>query len=164
MTEKIDAARETSPYEFLTGEHENRVKTETLYEPLRRIDLFENLSNTDVELIARLAHEFDVAADTSLMREGQDEVELVLVMSGSLRIEKNGEIIGRVPAGKYVGEIALLDGKSRLAGVIANEQSRLLVIQKHTFDHVLASSPGLKDTLLLGLCARIRRLQGESAI
>lgn len=162
MTDDVDTAPDTAPYEFLTRENEISARSQSLRQPLRQIDLFENLSDADLTLVSRLSKEIEVSAGSQLMEQGETETELVLVMSGGLRIERDGEIIGRVPVGRHIGEISLLDGKPRVASVIAEEASRLLVIQKHTFDHLLTSSPGLKDSLLLGLCARIRRLQGEA--
>jgi CRP-like cAMP-binding protein len=161
MSERDQTDAPLPPYDFLTGESKIAAKIQEYHEPLRRVPLFANLGDDDLDLMARLVREFSVESDTQLMAQGTEGSELLLIRSGRVRIERDGHVIAHLGVGEHVGELSLLDGKQRSASVYADSPVTLLVIQKHTFDYVLQSNPALKDTLLITLTERLRELQEE---
>lgn len=161
MSERDQTDVPRPAYDFLTHESRVTAKIEEYHEPLRRVPLFTNVGDDDLHLLAQLVQEVNIEPETLLMEQGTEGTELMLIQSGRVRIERDGHVIAHFGAGEHVGELALLDGKSRSASVYADSPVTLLVIQKHTFDHVLQSSPGLKDTLLTTLTERLRELQKE---
>jgi CRP/FNR family transcriptional regulator, cyclic AMP receptor protein len=161
MPDRDDMHAGQSPYDFLTGENRIQAKIEQYRGPLRGVGLFANLKDADLDLIARLVNEVKVEPNARILEQGSEGSDLLLIRSGSVRIEHNGQVIAHLGEGDYVGELSLLDGEPRSASVYAATTCDLLVIQKHTFDHVLHSSPALKDALLSTLCARLRELQEE---
>jgi len=156
-----DTAPASQPsYDFLTHESQAQVKIDHLHEPLRRVPLFARMNDTEIDVLARLAVERDVEPETQIMVQGAEGGELIVIMKGRVRVELNGQEIAQLGEGEAVGELSLIDGKPRSASVFAAEPSHLLIIQKHTFDHVLESTPRIKDTLLITLVERLRDLHG----
>ena len=93
------------------------------------------------------------------MRQGEIGRELVLIVDGSVRIERNGKVIARRGADEFLGELALLDKKPRTATVVTDTSSTLLVIHSSRFWPLLETVPGVQLKLLIGLAARMRELQ-----
>ncbi|GAC1442779.1 MAG: hypothetical protein NVSMB52_00350 [Chloroflexota bacterium] len=158
MTEEPGAAQE-APYDFLGVETETESAIGHMRDKLRRIKLFSHLSDADLDLVARLGNEVDVQPGAVLMQQDEEATEMALVLRGRVRIEKDGQEVAHVEEGDQIGALSLLDGKTRSVSVSADVPTRLFVIQKHTFDHLLTTSPALKDALLLALCSRLRELQ-----
>jgi CRP/FNR family transcriptional regulator/CRP/FNR family cyclic AMP-dependent transcriptional regulator len=150
---------QTPVYDFLTGESRTQQKIASVQEQLRHVALFSDLTQNELDLVARLANEVHAAADQALVQQGEPGNELILIANGRVRVERNGQVIAHMETGNYFGEMSLLDGYPRSATVITAVPSDLLVIQKHTFDHLLESTPELKSKLLVTLSHRLRRLQ-----
>ncbi len=72
----------------------------------------------------------DVGADEVLLVDGQPVDALLVLVAGSLRVEKGGVTIARVTRpGSCVGEMSLLLGVPATAGVVATEPSVLAVVE-----------------------------------
>ena len=128
-------------------------------EVLRKVPLFQSLSKRDLDQVARIAEEVQSPPGEVLMRQGEPGRTFILVVDGSVRIERNGEVIAHRGAGEFLGELALLDGKGRSASVITEEPATLLVIHWGRFWPLLESVPGVQRKLLIGLAGRLREIE-----
>lgn len=126
---------------------------------LQTVPLFQTLSKRDLDHIATIADEVDSAPGEVLMRQGEPGREFMLIVSGSVRVERNGKVIARRGAGEFLGEMALLDGQGRTASVITEEPSRLLVIHWARFWPLIETMPEIQRKILVGLAGRMRELQ-----
>ena len=59
-------------------------------------------------------------------------------------------------SGETFGEMALLDGNTTPATVVAMEDSKIITISKEHFDNVILKSPKAVQSLLRILCKRLR--------
>src|SRR5579885_3337765 len=84
---------------------------------LRQIPLFADLSRRHLDEIAKHADEIDATAGTVLMRQGEIGHELVIIVEGEARVDRDGRELARFGDGSFVGEMALLDGLERSAAV-----------------------------------------------
>lgn len=146
-------------YDFLTGEHRSPEKVSAVRTQLQRVELFSDLSEDQLDLVATLAEDVRAAAGQALVQQGEPGQELVLIADGRVRVERNGRVIAHMETGDYFGDMSLLDGYPRSATVVTDTPSSLLVIQKRTFDQLLERNPQLKSKLLVTLSHRLRRLQ-----
>jgi CRP-like cAMP-binding protein len=126
---------------------------------LCKVPLFQNLSKRELAQVSRIADEVDCQQGKVLMHEGATGREFVLIVDGSVRIERRGRILTRRGAGEFLGELALLDGEPRTATVVAETPCTLLVIQSTQFWTMLESVPSVQRKLLIGLARRIREAQ-----
>lgn len=95
---------------------------------LQEIPLFAGLPRRDLEMIARHADEVNAPAGTTLLREGDRGLEVMVVLAGEGRVTSGGVDIATVGPGEVIGEIGVVGGLHRTASVIAVTDMRLLVI------------------------------------
>ena len=125
---------------------------------LRHIDLFSGFNDRQLHELARMAREEQVGTDTVLMQQGGEGNSLIVFLNGSARVERNGSIVAQIPEGSYVGEMALLDGKPRSARVVTNSDADLVILTKPVFDHFMETVPAMRNTIVLVLVERLRRV------
>lgn len=73
-------------------------------EGLRKVSLFADCSERDLMRIDRLLTEITVSAGRMLMGRGTASLQFMFVIDGYGRVCADGEDIGRVGPGSYVGE------------------------------------------------------------
>ncbi|MEO0032006.1 MAG: hypothetical protein RIS94_1764 [Pseudomonadota bacterium] len=107
------------------------------------------LTPADVTEVVDTAKIMQVRAGEAIIKEGADDKEVFVIRVGSMIVEK--EIGGKpvflsyLPAGSYVGEMALIDGGQRTATVRAAIKSEVIRIDGDAFARVLAAKPALLE-------------------
>lgn len=118
------------------------------------IPLFAGISPEGAALVA--AEEVaDVPAGQVLARGGDVAEGMFVVLDGAVVVERRGLHIDMGP-NDFFGELSLLvDDASRVARVRATADSRLLAIERATFDRLVATEPAFALALLKELAARL---------
>jgi len=108
----------------------------------------------------------EVAGGDWLFRQGDDGSSLYLMVRGRLHVinesadSGSSALLSEVVAGGSVGEVGLLSGETRSAGVRAIRDSLLIKIERSIFERLSASHP----SLIMKLAANVARfLQVSSA-
>lgn len=130
---------------------------------LRRVPLFEGLEPEDLQRIAAVAVERLYPAGTAVVREGDLDNELVVIVNGAVRvvrIEPDGteRLVRRYGAGDHIGELAILRDQPRIATVIAeggDDGVRGLVISGEALKAILRERPDAAMAMLATLADRI---------
>ncbi|MEO6294831.1 MAG: cyclic nucleotide-binding domain-containing protein [Candidatus Limnocylindria bacterium] len=130
-------------------------------ELLHRIPLFSGLDKRQLLRLGQLTDEVDVADGRVLMREGQPGDELFIVIQGTLRVEREGQVVARRGPGEFVGEIALVDEGPRVATVVSDGPARLLVVGHRAFHTLMEEFPPIQLVVLRELARRVRHLDRE---
>jgi CRP/FNR family transcriptional regulator, cyclic AMP receptor protein len=125
---------------------------------LRTVPLFTGLGNDEIERVSTLADIVDLPAERVLMTQGKHGWEMFILVSGSARIERDGQSLGERGAGEVLGEIALLDGGPRTATVTLTQPSRLLVLARREFQALMDEFPGIRLKVLEAVAHRLRSL------
>lgn len=85
----------------------------------------------------------------TVITQGETGSDVFLVLAGMARVERaNGgqkQVLGRLSAGSFFGERALIRTEPRAASVIAESELQLLVIDGGRFLQAYQSNPGLRD-------------------
>jgi CRP-like cAMP-binding protein len=94
-----------------------------------------------------------------LMRQGEDAVFFILIQTGRAEVTHTDDdgsvaVLGEIPAGAIVGEIALLRDKPRIATVTAAEKLTGYIGDEKAFA-VLVDLPGVSERLLRTLRQRL---------
>ena len=125
---------------------------------LRTVPLFAGLDGRELERVSTLADIVDLPADRPLMTQGQHGREMFILVSGSARIERDGQPLGERGPGEVLGEIALLDGGPRTATVTLSQPSRLLVVARREFQALMDEFPEIRLRVLEAVAQRLRSL------
>jgi CRP-like cAMP-binding protein len=118
--------------------------------------MFSDLSQRHLKEIGKHADQVKVEAGRVLAQQENKGWEFIFIVDGKARVDKGGEIIRRLSEGDFFGEISLIDGEPRTATVTAETDMTLLVVNKTSFDHLLAKVPGLQRKILISLCKYLR--------
>jgi cGMP-dependent protein kinase 2 len=107
------------------------------------------LVKEDVAEIVASAEIITAKAGEAIIEEGDNGIDLFVIRSGSMVVEK---MVGRkpvflsyLPAGSYVGEMALLDDRPRTATVRAAIKSEVIKVDGHAFRALLERNPELLE-------------------
>jgi len=124
--------------------------------------MFASLSRPDLDRLAELASERRVTKDAVLMRKGDADCALLILVHGRLRAgatspEGREVTLGMIEPGAVLGEIALLDGGPRSLDVAAMADSLLLIVDRPSFLPFLKQRPELMFRVMEVLCGRLRR-------
>jgi CRP-like cAMP-binding protein len=124
-------------------------------EALKRTPLFEGLSKKELGELARVTEDLKVRSGTILCREGKIGREFFVIVDGDADVTKGGQRIGRLSAGDFVGEIALLTTKERTATVKATSEIRCFILRQEDFRRVLEQSPRMQRKVMEALGERL---------
>jgi HEAT repeat protein len=140
----------------------SRTELETML-ALRKVPLFEGLAPEDLQRLAATAVERVYAEDEPLMTEGDLGDELVILLEGSVRVERlepDGTMrqIRTFEAGEHIGELAVLRERPRVATVSAEAGGvRGLVVSGSGLKAILRERPDAAMAMLATLAERISR-------
>ena len=129
---------------------------------LRRVPLFEGLDPEDLQRIAATCVERTYADGEAIMLEGDLGDELVVVVTGAVRVvrrEADGteRLIRDYGAGDHIGELAVLRERPRAATVLATGEVRGLVIGGEALKSILRERPDAAMSMLATLAERLSR-------
>lgn len=129
---------------------------------LAATELFSALARDDLDVLARLATQRAVVREETVVRRGDLDCSLMIVVHGRLRagsvsVDGREVTLAMMEGGAVLGEIALLDGRERSLDVTATADSLLLVLDRTAFLPFLTARPDLMLRLMALLCDRLRR-------
>jgi len=123
---------------------------------LRRVELFSGVSARSLSLIADRAVDITFAPGDFIVRQGQVGTGFYLVVSGRVRVERGGEVLARLSAGEFFGELSVLDQMPRTAHVIADEPIVCLALPSWDFTKLLEQNPKITLSVLRVVARRLR--------
>jgi cAMP-dependent protein kinase regulator len=127
-----------------------------LAEVLQAVPLFSRCTMRELRTIARFVETAELPAGTHLVREGETGDALFVLLEGEAVVMTGDRELGRVDAGDYVGELALLDGEPRAADVVAATDVKIAVLGIRMFRTLVRELPDLAEQLLAGLATELR--------
>jgi len=104
-------------------------------------------TDEDLKDLLDTAEVQDIRAGQALIEEGGEGYDVFIIRRGSMTVEKSigGKpvFLSYLPAGSYVGEMALIDGGRRTATVRAAIKSEVIKLNGDAFRRLLAGKPAL---------------------
>ena len=125
-------------------------------ETLRAVPLLSGCNAKELRQIANLGVRFTVSDGTVLTEQGKPGSEFFLLINGAARCTVDGSLATMFQAGDFFGEMALLDPGPRVATVIAEGPTEVLVLHGNEFAALLDASPSITKKLLIVLAKRAR--------
>jgi CRP/FNR family transcriptional regulator len=105
----------------------------------------------------------DFRRNEVILHEEDDTTNcLYLVLSGQVKVvhisaEGKEHILAIHEKGDFFGEMALLDGKTAPATVVALKDGRICLITKESFTHIVMTNRAAVDGIISLLCMRLRQ-------
>ncbi len=131
-----------------------------MYDFLRKVPLFADLPEADLDRLCEMAEEVDLRRGAILFKEGERGDRTFVIREGALEIIKSSggrEILLAVRgSGDVIGEMAVLEDDPRTATVRAKVDTKLLAIHKEPFNRMINVSPSAARALLNTILNRWR--------
>ncbi len=104
-------------------------------EPVAEIPFFKTLAPEIVEGMLSSTTILDCEPGDVIIEEGVEERDLLFLLKGKVRVQKDGSIIGAASGGgEVLGEIALLKEGQRTATIVAETQVYCLKVKQDFLD------------------------------
>jgi CRP-like cAMP-binding protein len=126
---------------------------------LKRVPLFQGLSDKDLDSIARSFTERPFQAGRELTSEGSGGVGFFVIESGEATVTIDGVERRTLGPGDYFGELALIDGGSRTATITAATDGKAYGLTAWDFKPLVEQNSAIAWPLLQALTARIREIE-----
>ncbi|NNM75492.1 cyclic nucleotide-binding domain-containing protein [Sphingomonas sp. ID1715] len=123
------------------------------------LQLFKSgLKKEDVAEVAAGAQVMTIKAGDAVITEGEEGNDIYVIRSGSMIVEKTvgGKpvFLSYLPAGSFVGEMALIGGGRRTATVRAAIKSDVIRLPGEAFARLMARNPALAERVQRDMAAR----------
>jgi cGMP-dependent protein kinase 2 len=122
------------------------------------LQLFPGVGTDDLRPLLDSAEIQEIRAGQAIIEEGAEGCDVYVIRSGSMVVEKNigGKpvFLSYLPAGAYVGEMAMIDGNRRTATVRAAIKSEVIKLDGAAFRALLDGRPDLKERFKKDMAAR----------
>jgi CRP-like cAMP-binding protein len=125
---------------------------------LGSMPLFQGVDPEDLGGIADRTVEVDYAAGGVIVREGEIGTGFFVIVSGSVRVVRDGETVSSLGRGEFFGELSVLDRRPRIAQVVADEPTTCLALASWDLEAVIAEQPRVALAMLRVLAERLRDL------
>lgn len=122
---------------------------------LRRVPLFEDLDDAELQSIADAMNEANVPAGAVVTAEGGPGDGFFVIERGEAEVTIEGEPRATMAAGDYFGEIALLLGSSRTATVTARTDLRCYALTPWDFRTLVEGAPTIAWKVMHSMAERL---------
>lgn len=128
---------------------------------LMYVPIFSDLQPETITRIANIGTRKKYSKDNIILMEEESGSAMFVIIRGKVKVAR-GSTDGReviltiLGESEFFGEMAILDGLSRSANVIAMEDSELFIIQREQFLDLLKDYPEIAINLLQELTRRLR--------
>ncbi len=120
--------------------------------------LFDGVDAEGMDRIAAVAVEVEFPADHVIARQGEIGTGFFVIVDGRVRVVRDGQTIATLGPGDFFGELSVLDGRPRVAQVVADGPATCLALASWDFEAVLLEEPRVSLAILRGLAGRLRDL------
>jgi CRP-like cAMP-binding protein len=122
---------------------------------LRRVPLFADLDEAELQSIADSMNEANVPAGAAVSAEGGPADGFFVIERGDADVTIEGEPRATLTAGDYFGEISLLLGSNRTATVTARTDLRCWALTPWDFRALVEGAPSIAWQVMQSMAARL---------
>jgi CRP-like cAMP-binding protein len=124
--------------------------------------LFKGIDADGLTKLAALATSVDFPAGHVIARQGEIGTGFFVIVSGGVRVVRDGNAVAHLGPGEFFGELSVLDRMPRNATVAAEEPTGCLALASWDFENVLLAEPALTLAILRGVAIRLREVTESS--
>ncbi len=136
---------------------DRKVVKETIFSVLKRIPIFQDLSDRELKAVERILHIRNYKKDEVIFKEHEPGVGMYIIESGKVNITigEENKLLVLLSDGDFFGEMALILEGQRTASAIATETTKLLGFFRPDLFHLLETSPKTGNKILQRLAQMI---------
>lgn len=131
----------------------------------RKIPLFADLTDDDLDSLCRLAEEMVLEVGDVLFEEGSQGDRAYVIEEGALEVFKMSNrrevLLAVLGPGQVLGEMALLENRPRNATVRAQERSRLWTLDQVQLQQLMNRSASAAKSMFYTMLARWRKIESQ---
>jgi CRP-like cAMP-binding protein len=124
--------------------------------PIRPREFLQALTADERRQLVSLGTTQLVEEDYVLMERGEEADRVLVVLSGSVAVLRDGERLATRGPGSLIGEMSIVDHRPRSATVVAAEPSEILSIPANAFRSFLAQTAHAAMAVIEQLGRRLR--------
>jgi protein phosphatase len=126
-------------------------------EILQTIPMFSAFDFKQMAKVVELGEVRAVQNGEVLIREGEADASLYVILYGAAQVLRGGEIVNRLKVGGYFGEMSMIDRVPRSATVIATEAMTLLILERERFFALLQTDASMATKVLWSIAQKLNR-------
>jgi CRP-like cAMP-binding protein len=127
-------------------------------ELLAACPLFKGIDAEGVAHLADVATAVDFPPGHVIARQGDIGTGFFVIVSGLVRVVRDGTVVARLGPGEFFGELSVLDRLPRNATVAAEDETSCMALASWDFERVLLEQPALTLAILRGVATRLREV------
>jgi CRP/FNR family transcriptional regulator, cyclic AMP receptor protein len=118
--------------------------------------LFRGIDSSGLAALAEKAAQVDFPAGHVIARQGEIGTGFYVIISGRVRVVRDGAVVATLGDGEFFGELSVLDRQPRNAMVATEVPTSCLALASWDFDAVMLDQPALTLAILRGVAMRLR--------
>ena len=124
-----------------------------------KVPLFRNLDAARIAAVAGVLRARRAERGERLIRKGDQADSMYFIVSGEVEVDQEtGAAKGRLDAGDFFGEIALVADRARTATITALSPCKLLVLRREDFERFMDAHPDLKEAVRVAAKRRLEEI------
>jgi len=125
-----------------------------------KVPLFRTLDAARIAAVAGVLRARRAERGERLIRKGDQADSMYFIVSGDVEVDQESEAPkGRLSAGEFFGEIALIADRTRTATITALSPCKLLLLHKDDFESFMNAHPDLKGAVRDAARRRLEELK-----
>jgi voltage-gated potassium channel len=125
-----------------------------------KVPLFRSLDAARIAAVAGVLRARRAERGERLIRKGDEADSMYFIVSGDVEVDQETSAPkGRLAAGDFFGEIALIAERTRTATITALSACKLLVLHKDDFESFMNAHPDLKEAVRVAAKRRLEEIR-----
>ena len=129
---------------------------------LQRVDIFKHATTEMLTYISSIAEIVSVPPHTTIFSEQEISDAMYVVVTGHVRLSKEGKEVVVVGPSQSFGTWALFDNTPRLMTAVATDEATLLKIVSDTFYEFLADHEEVTPAIFRAVIERVKALAPDA--
>jgi CRP/FNR family transcriptional regulator, cyclic AMP receptor protein len=128
---------------------------------LKNIPFFKGLTDREFAELSHIFIEKNFSRNKIILLEEDTMNYMYIILSGKVKVVHSGldgkeHIVAMHKKGDFFGEMALLDGKTSPASIVAIEDTHIVIISRKDFEDYLLNNEKIARQVIQVLCLRLR--------
>lgn len=125
--------------------------------------LLKVIAPDQLETLYNHFREIFVEEGTVVIKKGEQNLNLYIVVEGELRVEDGGVHLATLAEGELCGEMSYLGADEAVSTVLATKKTKVLAVAGDVFGRLLGNSPAVQSFMAQLLASRLRQTNAARA-
>jgi CRP/FNR family transcriptional regulator, cyclic AMP receptor protein len=121
------------------------------------VPIFSGLSGRQLKSLAKTAKVLSYPTGTRIVKQGEQGIAMYVLLSGSVEVRQGTQVLARLDAGQFFGEMTLADEQPRSADVVTVGPTECAVLSRWEFWGLARTEPEIIVGILREMARRLRQ-------